>query len=412
MIFLIKGQFRKITEKGKGMEKVLNDFNEFSSLLFEKMKQINPGISQLELYEFRYALENLTPPAGWAGVRIKQEKEIEELISTLSFYKEVELKPVSGKKIVLDKNVAELTQLLFAGIASEKYSTDWVKKMFYFDIRGFVFIPDTVYFVPSVTKHFGGKPFAEFEKRQSFFENFQEIGYRDFRAANSEIDSFLSQMIEKIISGTNPPVLIGIAGPTAAGKTEITENLNNLFRAGGKRVTAIEMDNFFLDRDYREKTGAGSMGKGSIHFELLQQALKDIKRNLAIKIPRYDFVEAVSSHDNEGKIREGASPVTIEPADVVYVEGNFPFLFEEIAPLIDIKIVYITGDHMRLKRKWKRDIDYRKKYDPFYFVNRYFKTQYPKAIECYIPQLEKADIAVDTTNGEIWATGRIKKILA
>jgi hypothetical protein len=40
---------------------ILNDPNAFSVTLFEKMKQINPGISDLELYEFRYGLTDLVP---------------------------------------------------------------------------------------------------------------------------------------------------------------------------------------------------------------------------------------------------------------------------------------------------------------------------------------------------------------
>ncbi len=31
----------------------------FSERLYEKIKRINPGISELELYEFRYALDNV-----------------------------------------------------------------------------------------------------------------------------------------------------------------------------------------------------------------------------------------------------------------------------------------------------------------------------------------------------------------
>ena len=37
------------------------------------------------------------------------------------------------------------------------------------------------------------------------------------------------------------------------------------------------MDNFFVDRDYREKIGVGSMGRQSIHFELFKQCLTHIK---------------------------------------------------------------------------------------------------------------------------------------
>ncbi len=69
-------------------------------------------------------------------------------------------------------------------------------------------------------------------------------------------------------------------------------------------------------------------------------------------------------------------PIEIEPADIIFIEGNFPFLIEEVLHLIGIKVVYLTDDPIRLKRKWKRDIDYRKKYEPNYFRNRYFKDQF------------------------------------
>ena len=36
----------------------------FSALLFEKLQCINPGIANMELYEFRYALQNLVPETG------------------------------------------------------------------------------------------------------------------------------------------------------------------------------------------------------------------------------------------------------------------------------------------------------------------------------------------------------------
>ena len=42
----------------------------FSQVLYDKMCAINPGIEEMELYEFRYGLHNLTPEeGGWAGVR-------------------------------------------------------------------------------------------------------------------------------------------------------------------------------------------------------------------------------------------------------------------------------------------------------------------------------------------------------
>jgi len=55
------------------------------------------------------------------------------------------------------------------------------------------------------------------------------------------------------------------------------------------------------------------------------------------------------------------------------MEGNFPFLLPEIVHLIGIKAMYLTDDAVRLKRKWKRDMDYRKKHELCYYLNRYLK---------------------------------------
>jgi uridine kinase len=122
-------------------------------------------------------------------------------------------------------------------------------------------------------------------------------------------------------------------------------------------------------------------------------------------------VYATSSHDLDGRLKAGCTPIKIEPADLVFVEGNFPFLLQEVVHLIGVKVVYLTDDAIRLKRKWKRDIDYRKKYEPTYFRNRFFKDQFLMAQKCYLPQMQVCDMVVDTTGASVWATPAIAEIL-
>ena len=140
--------------------------------------------------------------------------------------------------------------------------------------------------------------------------------------------------------------------------------------------------------------------------------MSQITRGEKISIPRYDFVYATSSHDLQGKLKPEGVPIEIEPADIIFIEGNFPFLLEEVVHLIGIKVVYLTDDPIRLKRKWKRDIDYRKKYEPTYFRNRYFKDQFIMAEIAYRPQMEVCDILVDTTGAALWVTPEIENLLS
>jgi uridine kinase len=74
-------------------------------------------------------------------------------------------------------------------------------------------------------------------------------------------------------------------------------------------------------------------------------------------------------------------------------------------------VVYLTDDPIRFKRKWKRDIDYRKKYEPRYFCNRYFKDQFIMAEISYRPQMMVCDMVVNTTEAALWATPEVASIL-
>jgi len=384
----------------------------FSARLFEIMKKLEPTIEDLELYEFRYGLNNITPAAGWESPALEAKEDIERRVNGRPFYDSIQIKPRLEDRIVLDEPIVRLTQTLFAGLVSGAYDPDWVRKHFYFDLRGFYFLHRTAYFTEAVMAHLGGKPFRQFEQKQRAFDKAPEIGYKAFREANAEVDQCFFESVRQLIASRGIPVILAIAGPTAAGKTEIVERLRLFFQEHGRKTTSIEMDNFLTDRDYREQKGIFTQGKQALHFELFQQSLRDISAGKSISIPRYDFIYATSSHDLSGRLKPDGIPIEIEPADIIFIEGNFPFLIPEVAALIGIKAVYLTDDPIRMKRKWKRDIDLRKKYEPTYFRNRYFKEQFIMAEFAYRPQLELCDLAVDTTGAALWATPQAAAILA
>jgi len=383
----------------------------FSEVLYDRLQAVSPAIGRLALYEFRYALDNLTPAEGWGSIIPLQMSEIEDKVHSLAFFDGIEIKPKVEGKIVLDKEILSLTNMLFVGLVQGVYSVDWINQNFSFDPRGFNFLVKPTYVTDKVMAHLCGKPYREFERKQKSFENALYVGYRDFEEANREIDNAFINVVMQLIHAKGTPILLAIAGPTAAGKTEIVERLTHAIQKEGKRISSVEMDNFLTDRDQREARGIGSLGREALHFNLFTRALHDLCQGKPVSIPRYDFIDATSSHDVDGNLKPGGKPVTIQPADIIFVEGNAPFLYEEVADLIGIKVVYLTDDAVRLKRKWLRDIDLRKKYDPYYLRNRYFKEQYPMAQKCYHPQLEKCDIFVDTTNAALWVTSTVQQNL-
>jgi uridine kinase len=376
----------------------------FDSRLFDFMKPLNQGLEDLELYEFSYALKNLQPAEGWDSVQLDAPTQIEEQLSSREFYERIQTKKKVNDRVTLDHTILRLNRMLFTGLVSGRYSVDWVDEHFYFDIRAFLFFHRTRYFTPEVISHFGGAAYQQFKADQQKLERKQEIGFRDFRNANIAVDEAFIQTVVKLVEARGTPVLLTLAGPTAAGKTEIMARLFNTFAALGKKITTLEMDNFLIDRDLR---GEQPIGKATSHFDLFKESLQELRQGNKVFIPRYDFINATSSHDLNHQLKDGCTPIEVEPADVIFIEGNFPFQIPEIANLIGIKVVYLTDDPIRLKRKWFRDIDLRKKYDPMFFVNRYFKTQFLRADDCYALQMACCDILVDTTGAALWVTPQI-----
>ena len=188
----------------------------FSETLYQRMIPINTGIRKMALYEFRYALENLNPPDGWDSIQLDDPGEIEKRVGQRDFYESIQLKPRVKDRIVLDQTIASLTRMLMVGLVNGKYPEVWVNKLFYFDIRGFYFAPRTVYFTEAGLSHFGRKPYHCFEQRQKLFDDFQDIGYFDFQEANAEVDQVFIQLIQDLIKIKGVPILITLAGPTAA----------------------------------------------------------------------------------------------------------------------------------------------------------------------------------------------------
>lgn len=393
------------------MEKLLADPKAFSEALFTKMKEIDIIFKEMELYEFRYCLNYLSPEEGWGSVSLDNKEEIEEYINKRNYYSGVKIKEEVKGWIVLDEKIIHLTNMLFVGLVTGKYDPAWIKTHFYFDVRGFFFLHRTEYFTEEVLAHLGGKPYRQFEQKQRDFVGLQDVGYKAFKEANREVDELFINSVRNLIARQSTPLILAVAGPTAAGKTEIVMRLRERFEGEGQGVTSIELDNFLTDRDYREEKGIFTQGRQAYHFDLFVQSLKDITAGKTIHIPRYDFVFATSSHDLDGNLKPDGLPIEIEPAEIIFIEGNFPFLFEEVVDLIAIKVVYLTDDPIRMKRKWKRDIDYRKKYEPRYFCNRYFKDQFIMAEISYRPQMANCDIVVDTTGAALWTTPEIAAIL-
>ncbi|PCJ17086.1 MAG: uridine kinase [Candidatus Cloacimonadota bacterium] len=146
---------------------------------------------------------------------------------------------------------------------------------------------------------------------------------------------------------TPKPIIIGIAGGSASGKTTVTKKI--LESLDSKEFSYFSHDSYYKDlfqHDEKDPAKINFDHPNSLETSLLEQQLIDITNGKTIQQPIYDF----ASH------RRQENTISVSPAPIIIVEGILVFHSETIRNLMDIKIFVDTDADERLIRRLKRDI--------------------------------------------------------
>lgn len=149
------------------------------------------------------------------------------------------------------------------------------------------------------------------------------------------------------------PILIGIAGGTASGKTTIAQMIVDYFH-NNKSVIIIREDDYYKDRSdisFEERKSINYDHPFAFDYPLLFKQLDDLLANKEINKPIYDFTVHNRSKETE----------VVNPADVIIIEGLFVLEEKELRNKLDIKIFVDTPADVRLARRIKRDVTERKR---------------------------------------------------
>ena len=159
----------------------------------------------------------------------------------MQFYTSIHLRPKIKEKIVLDPKIVSLSQMLFVGLVLGDYPPDWLAGHFYFDVRGFYFLHRTNYFPQQVLDYLAEKPFRHFPVDPACFQN--KLSLDPIRISNRRTKNWMCSSfntILRIVESKKGPMILGIAGPTAAGKTEIVERLTFEFTKSTKKYARLK----------------------------------------------------------------------------------------------------------------------------------------------------------------------------
>ena len=179
-------------------------------------------------------------------------------------------------------------------------------------------------------------------------------------------------------------LVIGIAGGSGSGKTTvvraITEQLNG-------KVVVIPQDSYYKDSSHlapEDRQKINFDHPDAIDWKLLCQQIRELKQGKTIEQPVYSYITCS---------RSKTETVTVDPAEVIIVEGILIFTCKELRDQMNIKIFVDADDDDRLMRIIVRDIAERGR-NIESAITHYTDTVKPMHLQFIEPSKRYADIII------------------
>ena len=177
--------------------------------------------------------------------------------------------------------------------------------------------------------------------------------------------------------------VLGVAGGSASGKTTIIKKLKEYF---GNDITVLSHDNYYKAHDempFEERCRLNYDHPDSFESERMAEDVRRLIKGYSIEMPTYDY----SVHNRSRET------VTVEPRQVIILEGILILENRELRDLMDIKIYVDTDADERLMRRIKRDMAERGR-SVESILTQYSETVKPMHEEFIEPSKKYADIII------------------
>ncbi|MGG5462391.1 uridine kinase [Clostridium sp. B9] len=180
------------------------------------------------------------------------------------------------------------------------------------------------------------------------------------------------------------PIFIGITGGTGSGKSTIAKEIYRQF--GEDCIAMIEQDSYYKDQSHlsmEDRVKTNYDHPNAFDNTLLVEHLDSLLNGQSIEKPSYDF----SIHN---RVEE---TTTVEPKEIVIVEGILILEDPRIRELLDIKIYVDTDADVRIIRRMVRDMNERGRTMES-VINQYLNVVKPMHNQFTEPTKKFADIII------------------
>lgn len=179
-------------------------------------------------------------------------------------------------------------------------------------------------------------------------------------------------------------LLIGVTGGSASGKTEIARAAARA--AAPLSALVLSEDDYYGDHGARPDFDPADFNfdhPASRDHALLAQHLSALKAGEAVDAPIYDF----TIH------RRRSDKRTINPADIIVVEGIHLFCDPAVRACFDVRVYVSAPDDIRLARRLLRDVNERGR-TSHSVIHQYLRTVRPMHHEWTSPNKEHAHLVI------------------
>lgn len=183
-------------------------------------------------------------------------------------------------------------------------------------------------------------------------------------------------------------LLIGVAGPSAAGKTTFTEKVKETLQT--EDVLVIKYDDYYKNQDdilLEERIKTNYDHPDAFDTKLLIEDLKKLKSGIGIDKPLYDYKNHTRKKETE----------RIEPKKVIILEGIFTLLNERLREILDIKLYVGEDSDICFIRRLLRDTKERGR-TPESIIEQYINTVKPMQERFVSPTKNYADLIILRAN--------------
>lgn len=188
-------------------------------------------------------------------------------------------------------------------------------------------------------------------------------------------------------------LIIGIAGGTGSGKTTVVNKIINSLPPG--EVAVLPQDSYYKDSSHipvEERCNINFDEPAAIEWPLLRLHLEELKKGKTIQMPTYSYLTCTRQ----------AETITVEPRDVVIVEGILVLTQPEMRDIMDVKVFVDADPDDRLIRVISRDIIERGRTAQM-VIDRYEKVLKPMHQQYIEPSKRYADLIVPQGGNNIVA---------